>query len=725
MSLNIIHPRPQWIRQREGVAFPLHSVARIFTTERGCTAAEQLRRRLQRDFALDVSVEPLSLQTRSGIVIGQLGEPALDAFCDACGIALMGPECVPEGYITDVDADHALIGGYDAAGAWYGTELLRQLIDRRHGGLHVQGVEVHDWPFKAFRGVHLYMPSRERLPFFRRLLEFLASLRYNVVFVEVGGGMRYDRHPEINLAWEQFARVAREFDGGPEALQRSQPFPKDSTHIELAGGSYLEKEEIQDFIAFARSLNIEVLPEVPSLSHAYYLVCAHPELAENTDDPYPDTYCPSNPASYDLLFDVMEEVIEVFQPRILHVGHDEAYTYGICPRCRDKAGAELLLHDITMIHDFLSQRHIRMAMWGDKLMNIIVGGRGQGGRERRVSGGGWFGGNAEYVMGETYQAVDAVPKDILILDWYWALDYASESYFGQRGFEEIYGNFGQNFGAAEFNDWSRRGRAPNVLGAEVSTWCDVSEFALARNACIFNFLFSAEMLWWQHYGDWDRQRVLENIVNLQPAVRDWLGGRRSPTQVPGADYLHFPLQSVVNASADLSDQIVRGRTRLMDTSFLIAEGALDAVRASAEVPRSRRIPVEACVDSLLFLHSCQAERDFVPTWEFVDPMNPSPEDRLGQYTIHYVDGSEATAEIRYGENVAHRHLAYGQQVAATPYWADPVWEGRDEHGLPEVLYRYEWINPDPDREIEWVQVIFDTENGSGSVDLIALTGVRV
>ena len=33
------------------------------------------------------------------------------------------------------------------------------------------------------------------IPFFKDLLAWLASLRYNMVFLEVGGGMRYDRHP--------------------------------------------------------------------------------------------------------------------------------------------------------------------------------------------------------------------------------------------------------------------------------------------------------------------------------------------------------------------------------------------------------------------------------------------------------------------------------------------------------------------------------------------------
>lgn len=113
--------------------------------------------------------------------------------------------------------------------------------------------------------------------------------------------------------------------------------------------------------------HIEIIPEVQSLSHSYYLCCAHPEIAERQDDPWPDTYCPSNPKTYELLFDVMDEVIAAFKPRIMHIGHDEAYTFAICPRCQDRSSADLLAGDINTIHEFLASRGVRPFIWCDKL----------------------------------------------------------------------------------------------------------------------------------------------------------------------------------------------------------------------------------------------------------------------------------------------------------------------------------------------------------------------
>ena len=115
-------------------------------------------------------------------------------------------------------------------------------------------LEVRDWPYKPMRGAHIYMPGRDDIPFFKRLLAWLASLRYNTLFLEVGGGMRYDRHPEVNEAWARFCEEVLAYPGGPRGLQSSQPYPKDSTHTELGGGRLLEKSEVADLVAYANSL---------------------------------------------------------------------------------------------------------------------------------------------------------------------------------------------------------------------------------------------------------------------------------------------------------------------------------------------------------------------------------------------------------------------------------------------------------------------------------------
>jgi hypothetical protein len=716
MDEPILHPRPQWLLRRGGAPFVLAPTTPIVASNDVLAEAAHLQRWLQADCGL---AQPLRAGPGPAIQVGRLGEPALAAELARRGTRVDSRAAVHEGYVLDVRPEGILVAGHDAAGAFYGLQLLRQLIEARHGELCVGPIAVHDWPYKRLRGVHLYMPPRAQLPFFGRLLEVLASLRFNTIFLEVGGGMRYDRHPEINRGWEDYVRRVTALPGFVNEAEHGYPFPKDSTHYELAGGSCLEKDEVRGLIAQAEALHIEVLPEVQSLSHSYYLCCPHPEIAENAADPFPDTYCPSNPASYQLLFEVLDEVIDVFHPRLVHTGHDELYTLGVCPRCRGKSGAELLAGDLTRIHAYLAERGIRMALWGDKLMNIIVGGRSLGGREYTVEPGTWFKNTEPYSIIETYPAIECVPKDLLILNWYWSVDPQATRYFAAHGFEQIYGNFYHHGGRA-FQGWGWQAADPSVQGAEVSTWCEVSEAALGHNACIFNMAFSAQPLWWNGYSDLERERLLGTIAALQPRHREQLSGRRLPRRAPGATMAPCPLPA---AGAVGIEGLPHGAATLAGVAWRLGAPGANAQAVDCAHPAAAPIPVQARAAGLQFLHHCRCQRRYFHTYGDLYIVLPTPEGVLGRYIVTYSDGSQEHAEIQFGENIANWSHRFGEHITACPYWAEPAWEGRDEQGRPIVLYRYEWTNPHPEQEISTVQL--EWAGGEGEMRLAGLTRVEL
>ncbi|MEW6755430.1 MAG: glycoside hydrolase family 20 zincin-like fold domain-containing protein [Candidatus Latescibacterota bacterium] len=674
-----------------------------------CPAAGQwLSRQLQAQ-GVDVEVAP-SAQAAT-IAVGLVSDAAL-----AERLAWGGEEVLPaEGYRLACSGSAATVAGADLAGCLYGASTLAQLARCGEAGPQIAAARVLDWPYKPLRGVHLYLPGRSEIGFFMDLLTWLASLRYNTLFLEVGGGMAYDRHPEVNEAWVRFCHDANTYPGGPAALQDSQTYPKDSIHNELGGAGFLSKAEVLDVIRHAQAHGMEVVPELQSLSHAYYLCCAHPEMAERQSDPWPDTYCPSNPKSYELYFDLLDEVIEVFQPRLVHIGHDEAYTFGVCDRCRGKSGAELLAGDLVKVHDYLSARGIRTALWGDKLMNIVAGGRPEGGRARRAQ----WSGRMDYTMPATYAAVDFVPKDMLILNWYWMLDAGSPAYFEHKGFQSIFGNFGDNFGPHIFRRWDVLAASDSVLGAEVSTWCDLTEYALGHNLALFNLLLSANMLWWPHYDDREREASLAAVARLQPRAIVAMGGQapslRAATRRP------LPLSAAADAAQTVLRQAQGDWTGVLPVVFEIGEAA---VTAGPRQPVSKAVPVGSTAASLVFLHYCQADRSYVPTWYYVDPEARDDRNLIGTYAVTYADGSTAEADLRQGENIAVAGGRYGESVRTCPYWAVPAWEGRDEGHRPLTLWAYEWVNPQPDKEIASVRLCSLGATEDEQIVLLALTVVE-
>ncbi|MGQ9554927.1 MAG: glycoside hydrolase family 20 zincin-like fold domain-containing protein [Anaerolineae bacterium] len=714
-----IYPCPQWLNRGQGVLRVWEEDVSIWL-DPACEPMSAAIDHLIQSWgfplrtAADAESATIAVGVRQSAAISSRIEAEL--LCSEGEIASPLSEPLPaEGYVLMVDQGGITVAGADPSGCLYGLGTLSQILSHADGQIEVPCLQVRDWPYKPMRGAHIYMPAREDIPFFKGLLAWLSSLRYNALFLEVGGGMRYDRHPEVNEAWVRFCDEARAYPGGPQALQGSQRYPKDSTHIELAGGRWLEKEEVADIICFANSYGIEIIPELQSLSHAYYMVLAHPEIAERADDPWPDTYCPSDPRSYDLYFDLLDEVIGVFKPRMVHIGHDEAYSFGIDARCRSKSGAELLAGDLIKIHDYLAAKGIRTVLWGDKLQNIIIGGENHGGRARRAV----WSEQMDYTMLETYQAVDFVPKDMLIMDWYWELDPLSEQFFQQKGFQVIFGNFGNNFAPQTFQRWQDRSSGDNVVGAEVSTWCDVSEYALGHNLALYNFLFSANMLWWNHYHDRERETNLTAVARLQSQAREALSRVPLPSRHDAAaEPLMLPL---AGTAADNVVASAKGKwTQVAPAPFVLVERAMVADTAT---PNSQAIVLNRKAAGLAFLHYCLTERQLEPTWGFVDPLAKDDHNLLGHYLVTYADGATERVEIRYGDNISRPDLMYGEDVASCPFWAQPAWEGRDHACKRVTLWAHEWVNPQPDKDIASVSLHYTGADPQEWIALLALTAL--
>ncbi len=552
-------------------------------------------------------------------------------------------------------------------------------------------------PYKPLRGFHLYLPARSNIPFFKRFVRWMASLGYNTLFLEIAGGMQYDCHPAINEAWEKFCSEANRYPGGPMAFQlKSHPFLKAATHTELAGGLYLEKSEVTDLAAYAREVGIEIIPEVQSLSHVYHLCCAYPEIAERADDRWPDMYCPSNPRSYEILFDVLAEVIDVFHPQRIHIGHDEAYFIGFCPRCQGKSGADLLAEDINRIHTYLAERGIGVCMWADKLMPFSVDGQGGVAQEFHDDETG-----AHWNVLETYTAIDLIPQDILLLDWLSNSGSRALEYFIEKGFDVIAGNFGNYFSPQTFVDWFHRSARLHFLGGEIATWCDVSEFALGYNGCIFHAMLSSRMLLEGTDLETNRNSMAADAARYMPQVREQLSGEIVPSRRPGATFLQIRLEPFI-------------------TDTLEFASGLSGIRVDTK-HRSVEISIGEVCQSLLLTHACTTRKKRRPSWEFPDPCHPAIENILAKYIIHYQDGEQAEFELHYGTHLARYDVPYGSDIDAIPYLGDPVLQNSDRDN--GILYRCEWANSWPERPIKSLEFVYCGDDG-GAVWLNEITSVQ-
>lgn len=569
------------------------------------------------------------------ILMGSATNPLIREWARTAGPPVSGRE----GYRLEIGGERAVVAGTDDAGAFYGLQSLRQLIRAEGGAVRLQGAAIRDWPFKAFRGIKLYLPGHENIAYFKRFVrDVMALYKYNTLILELNAAMRLDSHPELNAGWMELGR-ALNYSRRDRPLGPGRQF-QDSVHSDTADGGVLEKRDVADLVAFVRRHHIEVIPEIPALTHSYYLLTRHRELAEIRDAEWPDTYCPSEPAVYDLLFDVMDEYIEVIKPAMVHVGHDEwRMPFGVCPRCKGKDPTELFAGDLNKIHAHLRAKGIRTAIWGDHLIEPLRG--------KKLK-------HVPNPRGKPYdmpgalspeQVQKLIPKDILIFNWFWAsgrahggLGEQNEIALSDWGFTQVFGNM-----EPMISDFTRRASRASIIGGAPSSWAATTELNFGKDL-MFEFLGCANLLW---STDRPEMHRLGTIVQEQlPGIRDRLSNVRRPSQ---------------------DDPPV----------------ALAAVPADGAP-----VAIDKDVSSMIFVHASRKggrnRPAYAETWNFADSA-----ELLGWYEVTYEDGFVQTVPLRYGVNILEEDWVTARRRVKDVAYEATLVPGKDG----KASFSFEWVNP--------------------------------
>ncbi|MEN8226324.1 MAG: family 20 glycosylhydrolase, partial [Bacteroidota bacterium] len=491
---------------------------------------------------------------------------------------------------------------------------------------------------------------------------------------------------------------------------------RNSSHMDAGDGFIIEKDAVRDLVNMAHDNFIEVIPEIPSLTHAYNLLTRHPELAEYPGDNWPDTYCPSNPASYELMFDVYDEYIEVIQPKMIHIGHDEwRVPMDVCPLCKGKDYSNLFAQDVNKIYDYISDKGIKVAMWGDHLLESV---RNAGPREATTSTG------IKYQKpGALPPSVvkESIPKEILIFNWFWA-DQEREMELQEFGFTQVYGNFKPNI-----SNWDERIERAEIAGGAPSSWAATDEFNFGKDLMI-DFLGCANLLWSTHTLD---QTDLGKVVRgLVPSVRANLQADRIPSEdgdaVESIDIsLHFNLANDSKIfDIDLS-HLISGEVYSRKKVFNLVHSAKESGNCAVAVgtigvienplpPEMKGIPINEDVSSLIFLHACALPSGNQKAYYNIPDFFDTP-DLLGWYEVVYEDGFKVIVPVQYGVNILEwnpggdksldeRVGATGSPQNAYCYLADPIQCSSSKKENPITFFAYEWVNPRFGKEIKEVNV---------------------
>ena len=578
----------------------------------------------------------------------QAGAVLAEKFLEKTGISLAeAPEgdirfvtdtSVPaDGFTLNITEGTAVITASNLRGMVCGAECFIKLT----GKDSVQCARVSDSPDRPFRGVHLFLPALHEMTFAKRLIKYLISpMGYNVAIIEMGAGMRFDSHPEVNDAFLEAIDKSRKGEW-PE-------FP----HHQVAAGTVVEKADVRDFVDYIKRFGIEAIPEIQSLGHIQYLTQAYPEIAEREDKDYNkdiDTrgedsrpaefyahcYCPSLEKPYEILFDMMEEIIEVFRPTAyVHMGHDEVYQIGICPRCKDQDPAELFARDVKRFHSFLQKKGLKMMIWSDMLQPCT--------RYR------------------TPPAIDLIPKDILMLDfiWYFHFDKDLEDNLLTKDFKVAVGNLY----SSHYPRYESRMTKKNMVGGQISTWVGTNEEELQQEGKFFDFFLTAHMLWNADSYSHCHTLLFDRMISARmPQLREELRNVKYPSRMDGAK------------------------------AKLLLENPISF--PPVDPRQTTEFAVDTACDSLVLYHTCLRKLTRYP-W--------TKHDVVGQYVLTFDDGSQETIPVTASGNIGYwnrrqndvlTHPTYRHNGYTSGYYTDGI-ASKAADGSNVTIYRLEHLLPE-------------------------------
>ncbi|MEV4887456.1 family 20 glycosylhydrolase [Chitinophaga ginsengisegetis] len=214
------------------------------------------------------------------------------------------------------------------------------------------------------------------------------------------------------------------------------------SHPELRDAGGLTEQQVKQLVQTCRKHNIRLIPQINLLGHQSWagttsnLLKVYPDFDEtpwvkmpanyvwpNADGLYCKSYCPLHPGVHKIVFELVDEICDVFESTAFHAGMDEVFYIGEdkCPRCGGRDKAELFAGEVWTIRNHLAQKGRELWMWGDRLLDGKLTGLGA-----------W-----EASMNNTHRAVDLVPKDVVICDWHYERPDKTPVYLAMKGLSVI------------------------------------------------------------------------------------------------------------------------------------------------------------------------------------------------------------------------------------------------------------------------------------------------
>ena len=348
-----------------------------------------------------------------------------------------------EEYILGINNNLITISASSENGAIFGFQSLNQLmnLNLNNGVIKLKNQEIKDSPRFKYRGMHLDV-GRHMYPvdFIKKYIDGLAMLKFNNfhwhLTEDQGWRIEIEKYPELNnIGSFRDSTLIGHYGDKPRQFDKSRY------------GGFYTKKEIKEIVKYANKRGINVIPEIEMPGHSQAAVASYPMLGCSGEQVgvaplwgvFKEIYCSKN-ETFDFLEDIIDEVVELFPSKYIHIGGDEApkTNWKACGNCQNviereglKDEYELQSYFITRMEKYINSKGKQIIGWDEIL---------EGGLAPNATVMSWRGISGGIEAAKMNHEVIMTPNAVCYLDHYQAKDTKNEplAIGGYTPIEEIY-----------------------------------------------------------------------------------------------------------------------------------------------------------------------------------------------------------------------------------------------------------------------------------------------
>ena len=420
-----------------------------------------------------------------------------------------------EEYFLRINSNEIAIESSTETGAIYGFQSLNQLmsLNLSNGVIKLQNQVVKDSPRFKYRGMHLDV-GRHMYPvdFIKKYIDGLAMLKFNNfhwhLTEDQGWRIEIEKYPELN-------NIGSYRDSTLIGHYTDKPWQFDKTRY----GGYYTKKEIKEVVRYAEGRGINVIPEIEMPGHSQAAVSSYPEFGCTGEQVgvaplwgvFKEIYCSKN-ETFDFLEEIIDEVVELFPGKYIHIGGDEApkTNWKACGNCQNvinreelKDEHELQSYFITRMEKYINSKGKQIIGWDEIL---------EGGLAPNATVMSWRGVSGGIEAAKMNHEVIMTPNATCYLDHYQAKDTTNEplAIGGYTPIEEIY-----NY--EPIPDELDGSLHKYIIGAQGNVWTEYMKTSDHVEYMVFPRIFAlSEVVWAENRPSFDDFK--SKVIGMYPVL---------------------------------------------------------------------------------------------------------------------------------------------------------------------------------------------------------------